>query len=152
MVAVPKKKNGSVRICVDLQHLNKSVLREVHPLQKVDDILAQLPGARLFSKLDDNSGFWQIPLEKKIASPDYIYYTSWAVLLPARASEQGNVIGSVSVYIYIYMYIYIYIYICHQKKIVIERTRDLNYLKFVATDFSLKTISPSAGENSGDLA
>ena len=67
-------------------------------------------------------------------------------LLPARASEQGNVIGSVSVYIYIY------IYICHQKKIVIERSRDLIYLKFVATDFSRKIISPSAGENSGDLA
>ena len=65
-----------------------------------------------------------------------------SLLLPARASEQGNVIGLVSVYIYI----------CHQKKIVIERTRDLNYLKFVATDFSPKTISPSAGENSGDLA
>ena len=61
-------------------------------------------------------------------------------LLPARASEQGNVIGSVR------------IYICVQKEIVIERTRDLNYLKFVATDFFPKTISPSAGENSGDLA
>ena len=45
----------------------------------------------------------------------------------------------------------IYIHVCHQKKIVIERTRDLNYLKFVATDFSPKTISPSAGENSGDF-
>ena len=68
--------------------------------------------------------------------------------LPARASEQGNVIGSVRLYIYIY----IYIYMCVQKKIVIERTRDLNYLKFVATDFSPKTISPSDEENSGDLA
>ena len=48
--------------------------------------------------------------------------------------------------------VYIHTCICVQKKIVIERTRDLNYLKFVATDFSLKTISPSAGENSGDLA
>ena len=47
-------------------------------------------------------------------------------------------------------HIYIYIYV--QKKIVIERTRDLIYLKFVATDFFLKLISPSAGENSGDLA
>ena len=37
--------------------------------------------------------------------------------------------------------------ICHQKKIVIERSRDLIYLKFVATDFSPKIISPSAGEN-----
>ena len=34
------------------------------------------------------------------------------------------------------------------KKIVIERTRDLIYLKFVTTDFSPKIISPSAGENS----
>ena len=61
-------------------------------------------------------------------------------LLPARTSEQGNVIGSVRI-----------LYMC-TKKIVIERTRDLNYLKFVATDFSLKIISPSAGKNSGDLA
>ena len=64
------------------------------------------------------------------------------LLLPPRASEQGNVIGSVR----------IYIYICVQIFFVIERTRDLNYLKFVATDFFPKTISPSAGENSGDLA
>ena len=42
--------------------------------------------------------------------------------------------------------------ICVQKKFVIERIRDLIYLKFVATDFFLKIISHSAGENSGDLA
>ena len=77
-----------------------------------------------------------------------MYIKFQLLLLPARASEQDNVIGSVRLYIYIY----IYIYVCVQKKIVIERTRDLNYLKFVATDFSPKTISPSAGENSGDLA
>ena len=40
----------------------------------------------------------------------------------------------------------------YKKKFVIERTRDLIYLKFVATDFFPKIISPSAGENSGDLA
>ena len=68
------------------------------------------------------------------------------LLLPARASEQGNVIGSVCICIYIY------IAMCVQKKIVIERTRDLIYLKFVATDFFPKIISPSAGENSGDSA
>ena len=69
------------------------------------------------------------------------------IFLPARASEQGNVIGLVSVYIYIYIYIYM-----SSKKIVIERTRDLIYLKFVATDFSLKISSPSTSENSGDSA
>ena len=75
-----------------------------------------------------------------IASHSGTYHDQ--LLLPARASEQGNVIGSVSVYIYI----------CHQKKFVIERSRGIIYLKFVATDFSLKIISPSAGENSDDLA
>jgi transposase InsO family protein len=61
MVVVPKK-NCSIRICVDLKPLNVNVLREVHPLPSVDNILAQLSGAKIFSKLDANSGFWQVPL------------------------------------------------------------------------------------------
>ena len=56
MVVVPKK-NGKVCICVDLKPLNHSVLREVHPLPKVDKTLARLSGAKIFSKLDANSGF-----------------------------------------------------------------------------------------------
>ena len=61
MVVVPKT-NGRVRICVDLTRLNESVKRERHPLPVVDQTLAQLEGAKLFSKLDTNSGFWQIQL------------------------------------------------------------------------------------------
>ena len=61
IVVVPKK-SGSICICVGLKPLKKSVLREVHPLPRVDDILAQLSRARIFSKLDENSGFWQISL------------------------------------------------------------------------------------------
>ena len=61
-MVVALKKSGAVRICVDLKPLNKSVLREVHLLPKVDNTLAQLENAKLFSKLDANSGFWRIPL------------------------------------------------------------------------------------------
>ena len=61
-MVVVRKKSGKVRICVDLKRLNQSVLREVHPIPKVDEVLAQLSGAAVFSKLDANSGFWQIPL------------------------------------------------------------------------------------------
>ena len=61
MVVVPKL-NGKVRICVDLTRLNESVKRERHPLPAVDQTLAQLAGANVFTKLDANSGFWQIPL------------------------------------------------------------------------------------------
>ena len=63
MVVVPKR-SGDVRICVDLKPLNESVLREPHPIPKVDDTLALLSGAVYFSKLDANSGFWQIPLSE----------------------------------------------------------------------------------------
>ena len=64
MVVVPKP-SGSVRICVDLKPLNESVMREIHPLPKIDITLAQLTGAKLFTKLDTNSGFWQVPLSMK---------------------------------------------------------------------------------------
>ena len=64
MVPVPKR-SGAIRICVDLKPLNESVLREVYPMPKVDETLAQLAGAKIFSKLDANSGFWQIPLAEE---------------------------------------------------------------------------------------
>ena len=66
MVVVPKP-GGRVRICVDLTRLNENVRREQHPLPAVEQTLAQLAGARVFSKLDANSGFWQIPLAKESA-------------------------------------------------------------------------------------
>ena len=61
MVVVPKP-NGNVRICVDLTKLNTSVLRERHILPSVEQALAQIGGARFFTKLDANSGFWQVEL------------------------------------------------------------------------------------------
>ena len=72
----------------------------------------------------------------------------------SRPEAEGNIPTLGAIYTDIprgrveYLY---YIYMCVYKKKVIERTRDLIYLKFVATDFFfLKIISPSAGENSGD--
>ena len=55
-----------------------------------------------------------------------------------RASEQGNVIGSVRIIINI---IYYNIYYVHKKNFI-EQTRELIYLNFVAIDFFLKIISP----------
>ncbi|KAF7216671.1 putative LOC107394635-like protein [Nothobranchius furzeri] len=63
MVVVPKP-NKKPRICVDHTRLNENVCRERHILPAVDDTLAQLEGAKVFSKLDATSGFWQVPLHK----------------------------------------------------------------------------------------
>ena len=58
------KRSGDVRLCVNLKALNESVMREAHPIPKVNSTLTQLAGAAVFSKLDANSGFWQIPLSE----------------------------------------------------------------------------------------
>ena len=64
MVVAPKS-DGQERICVDLTKLNASILREHHTLPAVEQVLAQVAGATVFSTLDANSGFWQIPLAKE---------------------------------------------------------------------------------------
>ncbi|GBO25325.1 Transposon Ty3-I Gag-Pol polyprotein [Araneus ventricosus] len=64
VVIVPKS-DGNVRICADLIELNENVMRELHPLPKAEYSLNLLTGAKIFSKLAANSGFWQIPLDKK---------------------------------------------------------------------------------------
>ncbi|KAL1265235.1 hypothetical protein QQF64_003262 [Cirrhinus molitorella] len=66
MVVVPKK-SGAVRICVDLSKLNESVRREKYILPAVEQTLGMLAGAQIFSKLDANMGFWQIPLSEESA-------------------------------------------------------------------------------------
>jgi len=63
MVVVPKS-NGKVRICVDFTKLNDCVRRERHVLPSVEHTLAQMGGGKVFSKLDANSGFYQIALSK----------------------------------------------------------------------------------------
>ena len=77
MVVVPKP-NGTVRICVDLTKLNDSVCRERHILPSVEHALAQIGGARHFSKLDANSGFWQVKLSPESSK---LTHPIWEVLL-----------------------------------------------------------------------
>ena len=47
-IVVMPKPNGSVRICVDLTHLNKAVQREVHPMFSVDESLAKPGQSKIF--------------------------------------------------------------------------------------------------------
>ncbi len=68
LVVVPKPKSKErLRLCVDLTHLNEWVKRERHILPNVDHSLAMLTGAKIFTKLDATSGFWQIPLTEDSA-------------------------------------------------------------------------------------
>ena len=61
LVLIPKK-NGAVRICVDMRRANKAITRECYPTPTVDDLIHTLNGATVFSKLDLRSGYHQIML------------------------------------------------------------------------------------------
>ena len=60
-----KKANGNIRLCVDYRRVNKSIIRERHMLPTAEEIIAQLDGATVFSLLDAESGFHQLPLSEK---------------------------------------------------------------------------------------
>ena len=64
-VVVMPKSNGKVRIYGDFIQLNKWVLRENHPMPTIEQTLAKLAGAKVVTKLDANSGFWQRRLKEE---------------------------------------------------------------------------------------
>ena len=71
-LTIAPKPNGNIRMCVDLTALNKGVRREVYPFPRVSDVLSQLADGTVYSKLDANSGFWQVILE-----PESRLYTTF---------------------------------------------------------------------------
>ena len=60
-----EKGNGSLRICLDPRDLNKCIMRPHYPSKTLDEILPDLTGATVFSKLDARSGYWSIKLTEK---------------------------------------------------------------------------------------
>ena len=52
------KKNNDIRICLDPQALNRALKREVYPLPVIDDVLPELGNAKVFTKIDLQSGYW----------------------------------------------------------------------------------------------
>ncbi|XP_042396624.1 uncharacterized protein LOC121986749 [Zingiber officinale] len=58
-----KKKDGSMRLCIDYQELNKITIKNRYPLPRIDDLFDQLKGATVFSKHDLRSDYHQLKVK-----------------------------------------------------------------------------------------
>ncbi|KAL3892079.1 hypothetical protein ACJMK2_004316 [Sinanodonta woodiana] len=64
-MAITKKSNGSWRICLDPQPLNKVLVRERYRLPTFNDVVPGLHNAKVFTKLDVQEAYWHIRLDEK---------------------------------------------------------------------------------------
>ncbi|GJW05557.1 putative reverse transcriptase domain-containing protein [Tanacetum coccineum] len=60
LVLFVKKKDGYFRMCIDYHELNKLTVKNRYPLLRIDDLLDQLQGSRVYSKIDLRSGYHQL--------------------------------------------------------------------------------------------
>ncbi len=65
MVTIWKPEKKKVRICMDPKELNAAIEREHYPMTTIEEVVTRMTGAKVFTTLDAQSGYWQIKLDKE---------------------------------------------------------------------------------------
>ena len=66
VVVLVRKKDGGLRLCIDLRKPNNRTVKDGYALPRIDDTLDCLHGAKWCSTLDRKSGYWQVELEEEV--------------------------------------------------------------------------------------
>ena len=89
-VVLVRKKDGSLRFCIDFRRLNALTVKDSHHLPHICKILESLAGAAHYSTFDLNSGFWQVPMDEE--SKQYTAFTLGSmVCMSAKVCLSGCV-------------------------------------------------------------
>lgn len=105
-IVLVKKKDGTIRFCIDYKYLNSQTRDDKHPLPRIDDLLDRIKCPRFISHLDFVSGYWQVPVAEedqyKLAfSTENGYYTFQAMPFGIKNAPSifqktlGNLLGGI---------------------------------------------------------
>ena len=73
VVVLVRKKDGTLRFCIDFRHLNAHLKKDSYPLPQIQEALESMAGSAHFSSMDFKSGFWQIKMAP--GSQQYMAFT-----------------------------------------------------------------------------
>jgi len=98
-VLLVKKKDGSMRLCMDYRQLNKVTIKYRYPLPKINDFMDKLVGAEVFSKIDLRSGYHQIRVKAEDISKTMFRTRYWHYEYSVMLFGVSNAPGVVMEYI-----------------------------------------------------
>lgn len=92
-LVLTKKKNGSLRICLELHELNKALMWEHYTIPMLEDVLCDMKDAKIFTKANLSSGYWHVKLNE--ASRDlatfqncFAYFHWWQLPFGMNSSAE----------------------------------------------------------------
>ncbi|WVZ80218.1 LOW QUALITY PROTEIN: hypothetical protein U9M48_027711 [Paspalum notatum var. saurae] len=121
---VEKKAQGGKRLCVDYRPLNAVTIKDKYPLPHIDILFDQLAGAKVFSKIDLRSGYYQIKIReednpRQLSRPDMAFFID-DILIYSKSEKEHE----------------------EHLRIVLNRLREHKlYAKFCKCAFWLKEVS-----------